>query len=142
MRELALLTLLLLAASAAPKGKGSAEKSSEVVENGEKVPLSNQDVVLLCTAGTPLQEKFSKAFSDCSDERDRIALEMRGGKKAIARKGKAKQGKGKGKQGKGKGKGKQGKGGKATSGKGGKKCPVVTEIIGKLEVRSKSKILF
>merc|ERR1711915_1116069 len=131
MRELALLTLLLLAVSAAPKGKGSAEKSSEVVESGENNPLSNQDVVLLCTAGTPLQEKFSKAYSECSDERDQIALEMRGGRKAIAGKGKAKQGKGKGKQGKGKqgkgkgkkgkqgkgkGKGKQGKGGKATSG--------------------------
>merc|ERR1712215_7619 len=130
MRELALLTLLLLAVSAAPKGKGSAERSSEVVESGEIIPLSNQDVVLLCTAGTPLQEKFSKAYSECSDERDRIALEMRGGRKG-------KQGKGKGKQGKGKqGKGK-GKGGKATSGKGGKKCLAVTEIIRKLEVRSK-----
>merc|ERR1711915_1081216 len=132
MRELALLTLFLLAVSAAPKGKGSAEKSSEVAESGENIPLSNQDVVLPCTAGTPLQEKFSKAYGECSDERDRIALEMRGGRKAIAGKGKGKQGKGK--QGKGKGKG---KGGKATSGKGGKKCPAVTEIIRKLEVRSK-----
>merc|ERR1712228_743847 len=101
-RELALLTLLLLAVSAAPKGKGSVEKSSEVAESGENIPLSNQDVVLLCTAGTPLQEKFSRAYSECSDERDRIALEIRGGRKAIAGKGKAKQGKGKGKQGKGK----------------------------------------
>merc|ERR1712215_96501 len=74
------------------------------------------------------KEKFGKAYSECSDEQDRIGLEMRGGRKAIAGKGKAKQGKGKGKQ---------GKGGKATSGKGGKKCPAVTEIIRKLEVRSK-----
>merc|ERR1712083_733161 len=85
MGELALLTLLLIAVSAAPKVKGSAEKSSEVAESGENIPLSNQDVVLLCTAGTPLQEKFSKAYSECSDERDRISLEMREGRKAKTR---------------------------------------------------------
>merc|ERR1711915_272443 len=98
MRELALLTLLLLAVSAAPKGKGSAEKSSEVAESGEIIPLSNQDVVLLCTTGTPLQEKFSKAYSECSDEQNRIDLEMRGGRKAIARKARKRKGKRKGKR--------------------------------------------
>merc|ERR1711915_712915 len=98
MRELPLLTLLLLAVSAASKGKGSAEKSSEDAESGENIPLSNQDVVLLCTAGTHLQEKFSKAYSECSDEQNRIDLEMRGGKKAIARKARKRKGKRKGKR--------------------------------------------
>merc|ERR1719483_1849602 len=108
-----LLELFILSVFSAPKGKASLEK---IPTKRQIAPiLSNSEVSLACTKGTPLGDQLENALNYC-DKVDEMSRQI--GKKGKGKSGKGKGGKGKGGKGKsGKGKGKSGKG-KSTSGKG------------------------
>merc|ERR1740137_52488 len=98
-----LLALFILSVFSAPKGKASLEK---IPTKRQIAPiLSNSEVSLACTKGTPLGDQLENALNYC-DKVDEMSRQ-------IGKNGKGKGGKGKS----GKGKGKSGKG-KSTSGKG------------------------
>merc|ERR1712123_273007 len=110
--------------------------------------LSNSEVSLACTKGTPLGDQLENALNYC-DKVDKLSRQIGKNGNGKGKAGKGKSGKGKGKSGKGKGgKGKSGKGkgksgkGKSTSGKGkgGKKCPSVNDVLGKLESKAKKDL--
>merc|ERR1712123_365853 len=110
--------------------------------------LSNSEVSLACTKGTPLGDQLENALKYC-DKVDKLSRQIGKNGKGKGKAGKGKSGKGKGKSGKGKGgKGKSGKGkgnsgkGKSTSGKGkgGKKCPSVNDVLGKLKSKAKKDL--
>merc|ERR1712123_82926 len=81
--------------------------------------LSNSEVSLACTKGTPLGDQLENALNYC-DKVDELSRQI------------GKNGKGKGNSGKG----------KSTSGKGkgGKKCPSVNNVLGKLESKAKKDL--
>merc|ERR1719483_2024860 len=136
-----LLALFILSVFSAPKGKASLEK---IPTKRQIAPiLSNSEVSLACTKGTPLGDQLENALNYC-DKVDELSRQIgKNGKgKGKSGRGKGKSGKGKGGKGKsGKGKGKSGKG-KSTSGKGkgGKKCPSVNDVLGKLESKAKKDL--
>merc|ERR1712123_390333 len=110
--------------------------------------LSNSEVSLACTKGTPLGDQLENALNYC-EKVDKLSRRIGKNGNGKGKAGKGKSGKGKGKSGKGKGgKGKSGKGkgksgkGKSTSGKGkgGKKCPSVNDVLGKLESKAKKDL--
>ena len=146
MRVPLLLALFILSVFSAPKGKPSLKK---LPTKRQIAPiLSNSEVSLACTKGTPLGDQLENALNYC-DKVDELSRQIGKNGKGKGKAGKGKSGKGKGKSGKGKGgKGKSGKGkgksgkGKSTSGKGkgGKKCPSVKDVLGKLESKAKSKL--
>merc|ERR1712123_441499 len=86
--------------------------------------LSNSEVSLACTKGTPLGDQLENALNYC-DKVNELSRQI-------------------GKNGKGKGKGGKGKSGKGKStsgkGKGGKKCPSVNDVLGKLESKAKKDL--
>merc|ERR1740137_506687 len=141
-----LLALFILSVFSAPKGKASLEK---IPTKRQIAPiLSNSEVSLACTKGTPLGDQLENALKYC-DKVDELSRQIGKNGKGKGKAGKGKSGKGKGKSGKGKGekgksgkgKGKSGKGkGKSTSGKGGKKCPSVNDVLGKLESKAKKDL--
>merc|ERR1712123_207539 len=110
--------------------------------------LSNSEVSLACTKGTPLGDQLENALNYC-EKVDKLSRRIGKNGNGKGKAGKGKSGKGKGKSGKGKGgKGKRGKAkgksgkGKSTSGKGkgGKKCPSVNDVLGKLESKAKKDL--
>jgi len=119
MKVLILLALFTLLVSSAPKGKGSRARIA--------APVSNSEIVLECTLGTPLGESLKTALETCNQEEDDRVAQTSG-------KGKGKGKAGKGKSGKGKEKGKSG------SGKGGKSCPTVGDVLKRLRSKAKKDI--
>merc|ERR1719483_1650949 len=141
-----LLELFIISAFSAPKGKASLEK---IPTKRQIAPiLSNSEVSLACTKGTPLGDQLENALNYC-EKVDELSRQIRKNGKGKGKAEKGKSGKGKGKSGKGKGgKGKSGKGkgksgkGKSTSGKGkgGQKCPSVNDVLGKIESKAKKDL--
>merc|ERR1719483_1091063 len=138
--------LFILSVFSAPKGKASFEKLP--TKRQINPILSNSEVSLACTKGTPLGDQLENALNYC-DKVDELSRQIGRNGKGKGKAGKGKSGKGKSKSGKGKGgKGKSGKGkgksgkGKSTSGKGkgGKKCPSVNDVLGKLESKAKKDL--
>merc|ERR1740137_209373 len=124
-----LLALFILSVFSAPKGKASLEK---IPTKRQIAPiLSNSEVSLACTKGTPLGDQLENALNYC-EKVDELSRQIGKNGKGKGKGGKGKSGKGKGKSGKGKG--------KSTSGKGGKKCPSVNDVLGKLESKAKKDL--
>merc|ERR1719483_1173177 len=95
-----LLALFILSVFSAPKGKPSLEKLP--TKRQITTILSNSEVSLACTKGTPLGDQLENALNYC-DKVDELSRQIRKNGKGKGKAGKGKSGKGKGKSGKGKG---------------------------------------